>query len=73
MTVRPANEWPRFGAFSYDFQRGQIDPVCLLRDADHAGLHVSEGGDGAGIRRQLDEDDIARIDEDSSDEVEPLL
>jgi hypothetical protein len=49
------------------------DPVALLPDADQFGLHVPERRDRARIRRQLDEHHVVRIEQDASDEIEPLL
>ena len=37
-------EWPRFGAFSYDFQRGQIDD--LTSSFKKAGLVAVQLGQG---------------------------
>ena len=51
----------------------EVDAVGLLPHADQGGLHVAEGGDRAGVAGQFDEHDVARVEEDTGDEVEPLL
>ena len=51
----------------------EVDAVLVLPHADQLGLHVLESRDPAGERRQLDEDHVARADEDARDEIDPLL
>ena len=54
-------------------ERLERDAVRVLRHADHLGLDVAEGGDRAGVGRQLDEHHVARIDQHAGDEIESLL
>jgi sugar phosphate isomerase/epimerase len=42
--VKTAGEWPRFGAFSYDFQRGQLDR--LIEAFQRTGLTAVQLGQG---------------------------
>ena len=48
-------------------------PSASCRTPTMSRLHVAERGDRAGIGRQLDEDDVVRIEQHARDEVEPLL
>ena len=50
-----------------------IDAVGVLPHADEAGLRIPEGRDRAGVRGQLDEHRVARIDEDARAQIERLL
>ena len=66
---RPSRSQPDAGVV----ELVEIDAVGFLPDADHLGLDVAERGDRAGVGRQLDEDDVVRIEEHAGDEVESLL
>ena len=50
-----------------------VDAVGLLAHAHQRGLCVAERRNGPRVGRQLDEHDVARIDQDACDQVESLL
>ncbi len=54
-------------------ERRQVDALGVLRHAGEAGLQVVKRGEGAAVGRELDQDDVARIDQHAPDEVEALL
>src|SRR5436853_534556 len=60
-------------AHQHSIEIFQIDPIVVLSNADERRLRVPERGDRAGICGQLDENDVAWIDEHARSEVERLL
>jgi sugar phosphate isomerase/epimerase len=53
-----AADWPRFGAFSYDFQRGQLDQ--LISSFQEVGLTAVQLGQGL-LDEAIDDPQLARI------------
>ena len=57
----------------YAIEIVEIDPVSVLAHARQIRLHVAERGDRAGLGRQLQQRDIARIEQHARHEIEALL